>query len=265
MLFLMDEATWHLRARLRLILLALTEGRYTEAEKECLEGAQLADSIGESTWSKDFRGMLGQVLFEQGKIEAALAAVRPTVAAAGNDDSRTRARMYVLGQIYARTGDLAALEDLTNRLRLSARPGAPRPLVREFDLFTGVVEFERGGYREAVAALEKAAAALPTGRPPATYEPLIFCYLGLAREKAGDPAGAAAAFDKILEATNDRLYFGDIFPLAVFGKARAEEALGRQAAAQEGYRSFLALWSQADPGRPEVEKARARLKALSGS
>ncbi|HMA54634.1 MAG TPA: LuxR C-terminal-related transcriptional regulator, partial [Acidobacteriota bacterium] len=248
MLFLMDEPGWRLRARLRLIMLALAEGRYSEAEKECLEGAELAESIGESTWSQDFRGMLGQVLFEQGKTEAALAAVRPTVATAGNDDARRRSRLYVLGQVYARTGDLAALEELTDRLRVLAAPGSPRPLVREFDLFTGVVEFERGRYREATAALEKAAASLPTGRPPASFEPLIFCYLGLAREKAGDPAGAGAAFDKILEATNDRLYFGDVYPLAVFGKARAEEALGRKAAAREGYRSFLALWSQADPG-----------------
>ena len=166
MLFLMDEPAWHLRARLRLILLALTEGRYAEAEEECREGAQLAESIGELTWAKDFQGILGGVLFEQGKTEAALAAVLPAVETASKDDSRTRARIYVLGRIYSRMGNLTAVADLTRRLQVLAGPGAPRPVVREFDLFTGVVEFERGRYPEAVAALEKAAAAPPDGQAP---------------------------------------------------------------------------------------------------
>jgi tetratricopeptide (TPR) repeat protein len=208
--------------------------------------------------------MLGQALLDQGKIEAALAEVRP-VATASEDDSRSRMRQYVLGEIYARMGNVAGLEELTARLRAHAGPGAPRPLVREFDLFTGVVEYERGRFREAAAALEKAAASLPAGRPAATVEPLVFYFLGLAREKAGDPAGAAGAFDEIIKAADDRLSFSDIFPLAVYGQARAEEALGRKARAIEGYRAFLALWANADPDRPETADARARLKALAAS
>ena len=264
-LFLMDEAAWHLRARLRLILLALAEGRYAEAEKECREGVDLAESIHEFMWSKDIRAMLGQVLLEQGKIEDALAELRAAAAAgADSDPSRTRARLMGLGQICARTGDLAALEDLTRRFRDLAGPGAPRRVVRDLDLFTGVVEFERGRYHEAVAPLERAAASLPADFPRASYEPLVLLYLGLAREKAGDAAGAAAAFHEIAKEKDDRFLFGDLFPLAVFGKARTDETLGRRAAALEGYRTFLELWKNADPGRPEVEEARARLTALSG-
>jgi tetratricopeptide (TPR) repeat protein/DNA-binding CsgD family transcriptional regulator len=262
-LFLMDEPAWHLRARLRLIILALSEGRYTEAEKECREGVELAESIHEFMWAKDIRAMLGQVLFEQGKLEASLAEVRTAVTGPDSDPSRTRARLQVLGQIYARTGDLAALEDLTRRYREQAGPAAPRRLVREFDLFTGIVEFERGRYQEAVASLGKAAASLPSGFPPAAFEPLVFCYLGLAKEKAGDLVGAIDAFDEILREKDDRFILGDVFPLAVFGKARAEEALGRRAAAIDGFRYFLELWRNADSGRPEVAEATARVKALS--
>ena len=262
-LFLMDEAAWHLRARLRLIFLALSEGRLTEAEKECREGVELAEAIHEFMWSKDIRAMLGLVLLEQGKPEAALAELRTALAGTDSDTSRTRSRWMVLGQIYARMGDAVALEDLTRRFRELAGPGAPRRLVRDLDLFTGLVELERGRYRESAAALEKAEAALPAAFPAVAYEPLVYYGLGLARERAGDAAGAAAAFEEILKEAQYRLLFGDVFPLAVFGKAKAEEALGRRTAALEGYRSFLDLWKNADPGRPELEEARTRLNALA--
>jgi tetratricopeptide (TPR) repeat protein len=258
----MDEPAWHLRARLRLIMLALAEGRYTEAEKECRSGVELAESIHEFMWSKDIRALLGQVLLDQGHLEAAGAEMRTAVAGNDSDVSRTRARLTVLGQIYARTGD-SALDDLTARFRDLASPGAPKRLIRDIDIFTGLVAYERGRYREAAAALEKAAASLPAGFPAAVYEPIVFLYLGLAREKAGDPAGAAAAFRAITAEKAYRMLFGDVFPLAVLGEARVSETLGRRADAIDGYRRFLELWRNADPGRPEVEEARAHLGALS--
>jgi tetratricopeptide (TPR) repeat protein/DNA-binding CsgD family transcriptional regulator len=263
-LFLMDEAAWHLRARLRLIFLALAEGRLTEAEKECREGVELAESIHEFMWSKDIRAMLGQVLLEQGKPADALAELRTAAEGTDSDTSRTRSRLTVLGQIYARMDDAASLEDLTRRFRELAGPGASPRIVRDLDLFTGLVELERGRYRESAAAFDKAAAALPPTFPAVAFEPLVYYYLGLAREKAGDAKGAAEAFEEISKEKDYRFSFGDFFPLAVFGKAKAEEALGHRGAALEGYRSFLDLWKNADPERPEIEAARARLNALSG-
>jgi tetratricopeptide (TPR) repeat protein len=263
-LFLMDEPAWHLRARLRLVLLALAEGRYTEAEKECRAGVELAESIHEFMWSKDIRALLGQVLVEEGRLEDARAEMRAAVSGHDSDTSRTRSRLTLLGQIYARTGD-AALDDIAARFRDLAGPGAPKRLRRDVDIFSGLVAYEGGRYREAAASLESAAAALPPGFPAAAYEPLVFLYLGLAREKAGDPAGAAAAFATITSEKEFRFLFGDAFPMAVLGEARASEALGRRADAVEGYRRFLELWQNADPGRPEVAEARTRLEALTPS
>jgi hypothetical protein len=44
-----------------------------------------------------------------------------------------------------------------------------------------------------------------------------------------------------------------------------EEKLGRPARALESYRSFLKLWKNADPGRPEIAEAQGRVEALSGA
>jgi len=264
-LSLMDEPAWFLRRHLRLILLDLAEGRYAEAEKECRDGVALAESIQEFMWSKDIRALLGACFIEEGKLEEAREELQQAVSGTDSDMSRIRSRMTALGRVYALTGDDAALEALTERFRALAGPGSPRPVVRDFDLYAGVTAFESGRYPEAMAALEKAAATLPPEFPPASYEPAILYYLGLARERSGDMSGAADAFNEIVKEKRHRFFFGDLFPLAVYGRGRAEEALGRRAAALEDYRYFLELWRDADPGRPEVEEARERVAALAAS
>jgi hypothetical protein len=63
------------------------------------------------------------------------------------------------------------------------------------------------------------------------------------------PAEAVPYFQKTLQRTPNR-------PKAIFGLARAAQAMGDNAAATERYREFLTTWKNADPDRPEVCTAR---------
>ena len=63
------------------------------------------------------------------------------------------------------------------------------------------------------------------------------------------PAEAAAYFQKTLQRTPNR-------PKAVFGLARAAEAMGDNSLAMQRYREFLTVWKDADPDRPEVATAK---------
>jgi glycine/D-amino acid oxidase-like deaminating enzyme len=45
-------------------------------------------------------------------------------------------------------------------------------------------------------------------------------------------------------------------PKAIFGLARAAQAMGDNATAMERYREFLSIWKDADPDRPEVSTAK---------
>jgi tetratricopeptide (TPR) repeat protein len=80
-----------------------------------------------------------------------------------------------------------------------------------------------------------------------------------ATEMAGDllldfnrPAEAVPYFQKTLQRTPNR-------PKAIFGLARAAQAIGDKPTATERYREFLTVWKNADPDRPEVSTAKAFL------
>jgi tetratricopeptide (TPR) repeat protein len=66
----------------------------------------------------------------------------------------------------------------------------------------------------------------------------------------GRPQEAAAAFEQALTRAPNR-------SLALLGRARATAARGDRAFARGHYRRFLANWSRADPGLPELEEARS--------
>ena len=63
------------------------------------------------------------------------------------------------------------------------------------------------------------------------------------------PAEAAKHFAETLRRTPGR-------PIAVYGIARAAEALGDRSTALARYTEFLELWKQADQDRPELAIAR---------
>jgi tetratricopeptide (TPR) repeat protein len=72
------------------------------------------------------------------------------------------------------------------------------------------------------------------------------------------PMEAAPYFRKTLLRTPNR-------PKAIFGLARAAQALGDNATARQRYQEFLNIWKDADPDRPEVATAKEFLaKKLNG-
>ena len=68
------------------------------------------------------------------------------------------------------------------------------------------------------------------------------------------PSDAAAAFERALRRTPNR-------PMAVFGLARAAQALGDTGTARQRYQTFLGIWRTADRDRREVAAANAFLRS----
>ena len=98
---------------------------------------------------------------------------------------------------------------------------------------------------EAVA-IEDAIEAL--SQPPYPIIPAHEVYGTLLMEMKR-PTEAAKHFAETLRRTPGR-------PMAVYGIARAAQALGDRSTALARYSEFLELWKQADPDRPELAIAR---------
>jgi tetratricopeptide (TPR) repeat protein len=84
--------------------------------------------------------------------------------------------------------------------------------------------------------------------PPAYIRPVGETE-GAALLRAGDPAGAHAAYGHAL---HDRPNSG----FSLYGMARASEAAGNTATAREEYAKFLVAWKNSDAQRPELAHAR---------
>jgi tetratricopeptide (TPR) repeat protein len=69
------------------------------------------------------------------------------------------------------------------------------------------------------------------------------------------PADAMRHFTETLRRTPGR-------PKAIYGIARAAEALGDKQTAIKRYTEFLELWKHADKDRPEIAKARAFIETM---
>lgn len=118
---------------------------------------------------------------------------------------------------------------------------AEKELAGAKKLFTQAAQEEKElGYRE----------------PPAYIRPVGEAE-GLALLRAGDFAGAHAAYAKTLE-ERPRSGFG------LYGMARASEEAGDVAAARKEYAVFAESWKDADAGLPQVEHATEYLAAHTG-
>ena len=265
-LFLLDDVPSHILAYERLGSVALSGGRLLEAAEKYRSGAELAEKIGQFEWAAFMRRLYGQALLETGNVDGALIEAERSVEAAGwaGYSYRLAAALHFLARVHLARGDAAAVEGVAGQFRALTGSGATRRILRERDFFQGVVVLKSGRAAEAVELLERTVSQAVRKDGVDSQVMLYRLALASAKERTGDLAGAAEDLRWIIESPGDSLSFDGALVKAVLGLARIEDKLGRAERAREGYRTFLELWREADPGRPEVEEARARLAALFG-
>lgn len=266
-LLLMEEAPWRLIAYERLGSVALAGGRFREAAGLFEHGVALAETAGQPYWEAKLRRLSGRALLGTGDAPAALDQARRSLEAARTEGGGYGIAAAILfqAQVLAETGDPAAAAELADQSRALASPDGTLRLLRADAFLQGYLALGAGRPAEAAKLIDKAVDQV-TRRDGADFHTVLYDYsLASAREMAGDLAGAARLLRRIADAPGDRLAFEGIFAKAALGLARLEDKLGNRVAAAEGYRRFLELWKDADPGRPEVAEAKARLAALSGA
>jgi serine/threonine protein kinase/tetratricopeptide (TPR) repeat protein len=125
------------------------------------------------------------------------------------------------------------------------------------------VDLHRGQSSKAIADLDSAA-TLDFASPPLLSVTTIYpAYVrGYAFLAAGDPAKAAAEFQKLIDHSGMVLN-SPLATLARLGLARASARSGDSTKARAAYHDFLEHWGDADPGIPILREAKAEYAKLN--
>ena len=136
------------------------------------------------------------------------------------------------------------------QVRVAARRAEDRPSVAEASFFVGEARFERGEDERARALYAAAAQAGGTVEARALYK-LGFCLL-----RAGDSAGAARAFEAVVEGHEESELWGESLFLLGEARFRADDL--------DGASDALALLCRKLPGHEVAPKALFRLGLALG-
>jgi len=158
-------------------------------------------------------------------------------------------------ELLAEKDDFEKAEDVAEDLRKDIEAKDPNQI--GFYWWTlGCIEFARGKFEESVANFEKAVQRDQCD--------LRFVYsLGRAYLEVGRLAEAVAELEKAVSSySGDRVWNAIWAVKAHYLLGLAYEKSGWNNKAIEKYQEFLEIWKNADPGIPEVEDAKERVKKL---
>lgn len=165
--------------------------------------------------------------------------------------------LFALGLSAVKLGDFARADAAIKLFAGAAAPGQDAGLREQASIMVkeleALIALARGRHSEAFAAMDQAVSLQsrmpkPVGRPyPVKGADELYGELLL---QAGRPKEAIIWFERALTRTPNR-------SRAVLGLARATAKAGETARSREVYKQFLANWTQADPGLPELREARS--------
>ena len=253
-------------------LLALLQGRLTDAEAHFEEGKAAAKKLGIQWEQSRFVSLLGYVHFIKGNYEEALVEFDEEIKIYGESDweermirARYMKALALLGQ-----NSLEGLQEAEADLLKWVKIAFNKKLERYHLNYLGRKELGRHHVPEAIAQFDRALALLPHERPPwerlddipqvLFIEPLARAYL-----ETGDLEKAQAEQEKISGMTWGRLFYGDLYALSFYHLGGIYRQKGWEGKSIESYQKFIDLWKDSDPVfQPLVEDARTRIKELRG-
>ena len=251
--------------------LYLLQGRYEEAEKQFSQGVSFANTVGELSWKHEIHSELAYLYLVTGDPERALEECRTALKCAVDDESIRRQieSLHLMGLIYIDMKLSDEAQRTADELRNLIENWLNRKLMRYYYHLKGRIELEKENFSRALGNLKKAIALLPFQHYEWHFQlpmahSLFLESLAFAYYKSNDFEAAQEEYEKIINLTIGKLWYGDIFASSFYRLAKVFEQMGERKKAIKEYKKFLTLLKEADPGNLEVVDAKKRLTALKG-
>jgi tetratricopeptide (TPR) repeat protein len=252
-----SEKLWRSIGRLYLVLIPLYQGKFEDALKvsdDCIAGDRMEQAEGEMNAYKHFSK--AQIYEEKKNMDLALkeAEMGIEILKKATPSDPVNMRDYYTN-LLAKSGKIAEAEKVALALKKDIEE-KNKILMYSYWLALSAIELAKGDVNTAINYLEKADKEFTTPSFYVRYR-LAEIYL-----KKGRLDEAVAQLEKALSRYDDDRIWSTMAVKAYYLLGLAYEKSGWNKKAIEKYEEFLDIWKNADPGIPEVQDAKERLKKL---
>jgi len=247
-----DDRAW---GRLYLALVPLYQGKLGEA-LEVLDNGITADRMEQVEWQQVYKLGYTVIIYREKDLNLAIKEQEKCLEIIHRldpDDKFSEQHYYVM--LLAENKDFEKAEQVAKVLKRDIEEKNETIMWYYYWYAAGCIEFSKGNLEKSVDNFEKVVEVNP-------IFPSWFL-LGRAYLASGRLGEAVAEFEKILSSYDRYRLFNTIRAVKTYYLlGLAYEKSGWTKKAIENYEEFLDIWKDADPGIPEVEDAKERLKKL---
>jgi len=242
--------------RALLALIPLYQGKFEEA-LTVLDNGIAADKMEQvEEWSVEFKHDLkADIYYERKDLNRALKESEMVIKNyLENYPNLVVSERADYAMFLAEKGDFEKAEEVAKVLKKDIEE-KDQTVMHRYWLTVGSIEFAKGNFKQSINNFEK---ATQLSRSFSAVYPLARAYL-----EAGRLAEAVAELEKAVSSySTDRVWNAILAVKAYYLLGLAYEKSSWNKKAIEQYEEFLDIWKDADPGIPEVEDAKGRLKKM---
>ena len=251
----------------RLVGLSRLRGKFARAQRQVLEGIQLAENLGEMGWKYRFHMDLARMFLEAGKPQRVLQECEQAwnIAVQGETRGFPREVLLYRGLAYLlmNRGDDAMATGAELKVLCEKGPAADR--MRYYLLLNGNIALAKGDFSQAIDQISQAVALLPHQEMPWLFSndhAYFLNFLAAAQTAAGKSEKALESYERIASLSTGRIGFGAIYARSLYKLGLLFAHGNSQEKAIAYLQMFSTLWQEADPGNPEITDARRRIASL---
>jgi serine/threonine protein kinase/Flp pilus assembly protein TadD len=243
--------------------LAGFQGQIGKAVEGVKQGLALARKIGEPQAIMQFLMPYSYINQKTGNARAAIQQLDEARRLAVKSDNQAWLRGILrargLAEVAAKSLDQA--ERTATELKALCEQAANRKEIRNYLCLQGAIELEKKNYAAAIDNLGQVLSLAPMALP-ISWDLDAMALLGAAYAAAGDKSKALEQYEKIVSSPLGRLNNSLIYVTGFYELGKLCHETGLRDKARENFTKFLFFWKAADPGIPQVEDAKKRLKEL---